>query len=285
MHPLTQSATRLGSHGLAIWAIALMITVLVVPTASAHDIWVEPYSNVVRLGESVVVQFKLGNCNEGKPDGKISGQLPRELIQAAACLPTEKIQDLALRLVKSSQDDGGCWMTRFKASEIGCNWIIQRFDENVVHGGQKVRGRMFAKAPLVVSDSLETIVIGDLPMSFSQPFELVLESSLLPAVDSKEPIKLRVLKNEKPLANAKVSFTFLLDDSKEPQLTTVVSDSEGAVSWIPNQIGPLLIACAQLDESEKGPDFDATYYSSTVFLNVSQADLRSRLQTAAVETK
>lgn len=262
-----------------------MIAVLIVPFASAHDIWVEPYSNVVRLGESIVVQFKLGNCNEGKADGKISGQLPRELIQAAACLPTEKIQDLGLKLVNSSHDDGGCWMTRFKASEIGCNWIIQRFDENVVHGGQKVRGRMFAKTPLVVSDSLESVVIGDLPMSFSQPFELILESSLLPSVDSKEPIKIRVLKNEKPLANSKVSFTFLLEDSKEPQLATVVSDSHGLVSWTPKQSGPLLIACSQLDESEKGPDFDATYYSSTVFLSVSQADLRSSLQTAAIENK
>jgi uncharacterized GH25 family protein len=241
----------------------------------AHDIWIEPGGSVVRVGEPVLIQFKLGNCADGRPDGKVNGQLSREAIQAAVCLPNSiKFEDLTHLLSSSTQsEDVGAWLALYRPQKAGCTWFVQTFEDNVVHGGKKVRGKMFACTPMVVSENLGALELENQPVSFSQPFEIVLQSSVLPSMESKELVAVKVLRRDRPQENIRVAFTRLAQRTPETAVDFVTTNSQGQANWLPTEPGPMLISCTLVDEQESGKGFEATYYSATICLNVSQKNL------------
>lgn len=242
----------------------------------AHDIWIETSSSIVRIDEPVTIHLKLGNCSHGKPDGKTDGQLPQEAVRAVARLPSGLTIELSKTLVSSSQQEGnGFWRSNITINEVGCTWLIQRLDDKITHDGRKVLGKMIAKTPLVVTRELDDVSLRVQAVSHSQPIEFLLESSVLPSIESGEAIDVRLLKNGQPLAHAQIAFTrpFELNSEGEVQHAYLATDTNGRASWIPTQPGPLLISCTQLDESEKGADYDATYYSTSMYLNINEASI------------
>ena len=242
----------------------------------AHDIWIETSSTLVRKGEPVVIELKLGNCLEGKPDAKINGQLPKPEGSVFAIAPNDKRLDLTNTLFSSTVVPGsGCWRTPLTVQDIGCTWLLQSLDDKVMHDGKRVLGRMVAKTPLVASEDIHAIPTDIKAMAFSQPIELILESSPLVSVDSGSPVVVRLLKNDQPLVSVRLAFTRPLSLSKtgDVRYEHVETGLDGRASWIPDLAGPLLISFNQMDESEYGDDYEATYYSTTMYLNVSNKDL------------
>lgn len=242
----------------------------------AHDIWIETSSTAVRKGEPVVVELKLGNCLEGKPDAKINGQLPKPEGSVFAIAPSDERLDLTKFLLSSTAAPGsGCWRTPLTVQDIGCTWLLQSLDDKVIHDGKRVLGRMVAKTPLVVIEDTLAMPTDIKAITFSQPIELILESSPLVSVDSGSPVVVRLLKNDQPLVNVRLAFTRPLSISRtgDVRYEHVETDLDGRASWIPDLAGPLLISFNQMDESEYGDDYEATYYSTTMYLNVSNKEL------------
>ncbi len=246
------------------------------PLCHAHDIWIETSSTLVRKGEPVVVELKLGNCLEGKPDARINGQLPKPEGSVFAIAPSDERFDLTKSLLSSTAVPGsGCWRTPLTVHDAGCTWLLQSLDDKVMHDGKRVLGRMVAKTPLVACEDTHAMPTHIKAMAFSQPIELILESSPLVSVDSGSPIVVRLLKNDQPLVKVRLAFTRPLSIGKagDVRYEHVETDLDGRASWIPDLAGPLLISFNQMDESEYGDDYEATYYSTTMYLNVSNKDL------------
>lgn len=251
----------------------------------AHDLWIEPSSNLVRLGESVTLQLKLGNCEHGKATGKTSGMLPRESVHLAAHLPGDKLVNISNYISSTTLEGnpGGCWTTRYRNNELGCTWLLQSMEETVIHGGKSVRGHLFAKAPVLAATSLDDVVVGELRMRFDLPLEIVLVTTPLPSMASREAIKVIVMRDSKPLKNVHVAFTqpTRQTEREEDKTQYVSTNSDGIAEWFPVESGVVLISYQQIEESEHNSPEPANYFSSTLTLNVSQAVLYKTAESLA----
>ena len=239
---------------------------------SAHDIWIEAHSAVVRTGEPVRLECKMGNCEDGQPNFKTSGLIPLNELETIAYLPTDKQLDLRPFLIETASRKGeGNWRASLDIDSAGIVWLLQRTEQTMVHD-RKIRGKLLAKTPVIVSESLDHVYASSPPVAFSQPFEIVLNSNLLPCLDSGDPIEVRIIRNNAPVSGATVTFTPLPLGRVETPLKVEpkLSDVAGIASYLPQNPGLILIACHYLDEQEKGKDYDATYYSATMCLEVSR---------------
>ena len=252
-------------------SMMVLLSALLSPL-SAHDIWIEAHSAVVRTGEPVRLECKMGNCEDGRPNFKTSGLIPLNELETIVYLPTDKQLDLRPFLSETASRKGeGNWRASLDIDSAGIAWLLQRTEQTTVHG-KKIRGKLLAKTPVIVSESLDHVYASSPPVAFSQPFEIVLNSNLLPCLDSGEPIEVRIIRNNAPVSGATVTFTPLPLARVETPLKVEPkqSDVDGIASYLPQNPGLILIACHYLDEQEKGQDYDATYYSATMCLEVSR---------------
>lgn len=253
------------------FSLTLLLIAAVSPL-SAHDIWIEAHSAVVRKGEPVRLECKMGNCEDGRPNFKTAGLIPLKELETIAYLPTDKQLDLRPFLAETATSkENGSWRASVDIDSAGIAWLLQRSEQTLEHG-KRVRGKLLAKTPVIISESLDQVYAASPPVAFSQPFEIVLNSSLLPSLDSVEPIEVKIIKNNTPLSGATVTFTPLpLGRIDTPQqVEPIQSDVAGNASYHPKNPGLILIACHYLDEQERGNDYDATYYSATMCLEVTR---------------
>lgn len=262
--------SSIASLSVSLWC-ALCFAVLPAQKAIAHDLWIEPSSSLVRTGEPVQLDFKLGNCDNGHPDFMTNSMLPRPMIQAVAHLPSNVSVDLDDTLTPTANPiANGFWSRKWTSTESGVHWMMQRLDQVVEHG-QTVQGILFAKTPVVFSEQLDKVLIETKPVGFSQPFEIILHSSPLPDLESGNAILVQVLKDGVELPGVRVSFApfgVQLKGQHDPE-HQVDTDRRGFASYTPRETGRLLISCHWLDDSASSQLVDATYYSSTMLLCVS----------------
>ena len=65
-----------------------------------HDLWIEPSSAMVRTGEYVHVNFKLGNGNQGRRDFTTSGLIDPKDTLTGVTLPTRTSMDMVQGIIK-----------------------------------------------------------------------------------------------------------------------------------------------------------------------------------------
>jgi uncharacterized GH25 family protein len=255
---------------------SILLLVFATNTANCHDIWIEASSGIVRRGEPFRIVCKSGNNFAGRPDFKTSGTIPLAELQTIAYLPTDKQKDLRPLLSNTASDEStGSWQATLDVEQTGIVWLLQR-SEQIMEQGKRIRARLMAKTPVIISDSLDHVDISSPPVAFSQPFEIVLNSDLIPNLESEEPIEVRIIKNGVPLADVQVNFSPLGTASQRPDdpQQQFKTDESGIASYQPTNAGLHIISCHYLDESEKSEKFAATYYSTTMCLDVREYSLR-----------
>jgi uncharacterized GH25 family protein len=238
---------------------------------TAHDIWIETNASVIDTHEVVQVDFKLGNCADGKRNFKTSGLIDKDGTKVEAFLPTGKSVDLIDRLSTTSTESGsGFWTTNFEVKEAGPTWLVQTLDQIIVHDGVEMRGIVSGKGFVIGKNAKGNAsnFMANLPLDL--PFELVLESSPFPSIDASSEIRVKLLVLGRELEGASVNFLpkGIDEDRDDPSKFDRKTDSQGVAVFRPRKADLYLITARHVADNplEVGPR--QIYYSTSLTIRV-----------------
>lgn len=239
----------------------------------AHDTWVETGTLQIRTGEYLYVDLRLGNHGNNHRDFKLASKISLAPCELSVTGPTGSQTDLKSKLVDlGSAEKEGYWTSRYVARESGVYEVLHEL--STFHG--KTRAIKSAKTYFVASEANDRKPIRG--QENIKPHGLGLEFLLetpVEQISAGAPIRLKLLRNGKPVAGTLVSFvprgvTLSADEDATYELKT---ESDGSVEFTPTE-GNLILAVAHfVAEDEKGEGFDKTSYGATIVLAVPQKKL------------
>lgn len=247
----------------------ILLAALTIPSPLfAHDTWVETNTNLVRTGDVVHIDLKLGNHGNEHRDFKLAGKLTPEATDLRVIGPDGSSYDLKDRLIDTGYTpQEGYWTTRFEPAQQGLYTIAHRFDRVVSYAPE--RSVKSAKAYFVVSPSLDKPPAEN--PGFDRPLghdlELITVTNPVTPMGPGTPICVRLLYHGKPLAGERVSFiprgatlkTGGIDDRYER-----LTDANGEAAFEPTEASCYLIA-AHKTEPEQGGSLDGKPYQFTKY--------------------
>lgn len=242
--------------------------------ARAHDTWVEVNTPLVRVGELVHADLKLGNHGNNHRDFKLAGRINPDWTTFELVDPQGGRKSLKESLAATAAGEKeGYWTTPVTAESAGVYTVLQTLDRVMMHG-KSVRGVRTGKTLFVASKSLDKPVCD--PAAVAKPlglaFELTLESCPLQEIGAERPLKVRLWKNGKPLADTVVSFiprgaklTEGFDERYERK-----TDADGRAAFTPTQGNLYLIVAHHTAGDEKTAEYEYTSYATTLTVHVPQ---------------
>lgn len=249
-----------------------VVSIVISPfIAGAHDTWIETNTGLVRQGDVVHIDLKLGNHGNNHRDFKLASKIGLATIQMSVVDPKGVTVDLKPRLIDmglSAKD--GYWTTRYVASEPGM-YVVSQTAESM---RGKTRSMKSGKAYFLASKKLDEVPSAK--SGFDKPvghaWEIVPLSHPITDVGPGQPIRVRVLLQSQPLKGARVSFVprgVPLDEGfdKEHERET---DADGVATYTPKEGNVILIVVHHSAVDQKGDGFDGTTYSSTLTIAVPQ---------------
>ena len=252
----------------------------------AHDLWIEPQNSVVVPGETVRVDFKLGNCNDGQRDFLTNGLIDPSGVLTAAKWQSKRPIHLIDKFSRSAKDKSeGFWSSDLLIPETGMVWVHQSLDQLIEHDGVKMRGVVTAKAFVIGSDSLDRPSDEVVNPFLEMPFELVLESSPFPSMANGDSIQVRLMLDSRPLESVIVSFLPQgIDPETEDDATFEhETNAEGVAEHKPDRTGLYLITARTVKANRKVVGPKEVYYSTSLTVRVSNRKLGTA--SSAVITK
>ena len=252
----------------------------------AHDLWIEPQNSVVVPGETVRVDFKLGNCNDGQRDFLTNGLIDPSGVLTAAKWQSKRPIHLIDKFSRSAKDKSeGFWSSDLLIPETGMVWVHQSLDQLIEHDGVKMRGVVTAKAFVIGSDSLDRPSDEVVNPFLEMPFELVLESSPFPSMANGDSIQVRLMLDSRPLESVIVSFLPQGIDPKTEDDATFEheTNAEGVAEHKPDRTGLYLITARTVQANRKVVGPKEVYYSTSLTIRVSNRKLGTA--SSAVITK
>ncbi|WDQ14613.1 DUF4198 domain-containing protein [Rhodopirellula sp. P2] len=250
------------------FALALLLPAV----ASAHDTWIQTNSPVVRTGEVVHVDLRLGNHGNQHRDFKLAGLLTLDWTSLDQIRPDGTRSDLKPNLFTSaSAEKQGYWTTPVTLTQPGVHQFVQKLDRIMNHG-KSIRSIRTAKSYVLASDSLDAPKIGGHAheTAVGLPFEMVLDTCPLGEVCVGRSITVTVLHHGKPLQDAIVSFIpegETLQGEMDPNYE-FKTDASGNATFVPQQATRHLIAAHHTALDEKTEEFEFTSYATTIMLSV-----------------
>lgn len=252
-------------------SLLAVVTLLAVPTALAHDTWVQTNTNVVRVGDAVHVDLLLGNHGNNHRDFKVAGKAKLDGNTIEVIAPDGTRHDLRpdLKDTGLSPDEGG-WTASYRPSAAGLHVVAQASDRVVSYA--PTRSIKSGKTFFVATASMDKVPM-DNPghdRVLGHALELVPQSSPVTPMGPGTPLKVRLLHKGQPLAGATVSFIprgrALAEgfDSKYERTT----DAAGEATFEPAEANYYLIVAHHENPAERGEGYDATKYSATLALYV-----------------
>lgn len=249
-----------------------LLAVALLPTLTmAHDTWVETNNNVVRTGDAVHVDLKLGNHGNGHRDFKLASKITLEPCTLAVIAPNGKSYDLKPDVIDTGYaPKEGYWSSRFTTGEPGLYTVVHTLD--TLH--KTTRAIKSAKTYFVASDSLDKVSKNNpgFEKPLGHPLELVPQANPVTPMGPGLPIKVQLLYQGKPLAGATVTFI--------PRGTELAAefdpvyerktDAQGLASFTPKEGNYYLAVVHHAEEGQKGEGFDRTAYSATLTVLVPQ---------------
>ncbi len=233
----------------------------------AHDTWVETNTNVVRTGDTIAIDLKLGNHGNDHRDFKLASKVDPRFCTLEVVAPDGKRYNLKERLIDTGYTPTeGFWRARFAGTTPGLYLVAQTHDQVMSYA--PVRSIKSGKTCYVVSDSLDRV-------SESNPgFDRALghELELVPLANPVTPMgigrqfEVRLLFRGKPLADARVSFIPQGKELRESfdsdyERTT---DAEGRAAFEPREANLFLIVAHHQDPNAAGEGYASTKYSATL---------------------
>lgn len=265
------------------FATILVVTVLM-NLAVAHDTWVEVNTPEVREGNLVHVDLKLGNHGNDHRDFKLAGLITLDHATLAVHAPGGQTTDLKPRLVgTASAEKQGYWSTRFVPSAPGLHLVAHELD--TLHG--KIRAIKSAKTYFIVGHNspltASTKTRHDQPLGY--PLELVPLTNPVTESGPNKPIRVRVLFEQKPLANARVTFiprgqelTKDFDEAFER-----ATDANGHAEFTPTEGNLILVVVHHRAPDQSGDGYESTAYSATLTVAVPQVPYPATPSTAGAQ--
>lgn len=262
-------------------AIATVLSALSI--VNAHDLWLEVSSPVVREGDTVQVELKLGNHGNDHRDFKIMGKpRPDELVMEWID-PAGQRTDFRKSLVEQSVGGkDGYFTAKLPAKGVGLHTIFATSDKVVSYA--PTRSIKSCKVYFTVSPGLDPVSPGKLSTSpMGHPFELVPMTDPSTALATGAALVVQVFFQGKPAANQRVSFIprgAQLAESFDPQFERM-TDEQGMARYEPQAPDTLLIVAHREDSSHTGEGYTKTKYSAT--LTVIVPEKRPNLRAAACD--
>ncbi len=235
--------------------------------ASAHDTWVETNTNVIRTGDAVHIDLKLGNHGNDHRDFKLAGKVQLEPCTLEVVAPDGSKYDVKDRLVDVGYTPTeGFWTGRFAAGRPGLHIVAHTYDQ-VVHYAP-VRAIKSAKTCFVVSDSLDRVRMENpgFDRPFGHPLELVPLANPVTPMGPGQPLRVQLLFQGKPLPEARVSFVprgVSLREGADPDYERT-TDAAGAVGFTPTAGNVYLVVAHHADPAAAGDGYESTKYSATL---------------------
>lgn len=252
--------------------ISMTIALHFCPIAAAHDAWLQTNTPLVRTGEVVHVDLRLGNHGNHHRDFKLAGRLNLDWVSVNHVHPDGIRTDIKETMfTTASAEKEGYWTTPLIASEPGMNGIVQTLDRVMQHG-KSVRSIRTAKTFFLVADSLDHPSLANpihaTPLGL--PFELVMQTCPLSEVVVGRPITVQALHQGQPIADVAISFIpegTELAGEFDPEFE-FRTDAEGKATFVPKTANRYLIAAHHTANDERGDDYEYTSYASTITLHV-----------------
>jgi uncharacterized GH25 family protein len=234
-------------------------------TAIAHDTWVETNCNLIRTGDAIYVDLKLGNHGNNHRDFKIAGKVDVSGCTLAILDETGKSFDLLPEAIDTGYaPKEGFWNAKYSPAKPGIYLVAHQLDQVVSYA--PVRSIKSAKTTFVVSDTLDRLsrkqVGFDRPLG--HPLELVpLTNPVIPMGPGQE-IKVQLLFEGKPLSDVVVSFIprgqalkaeFDADFERK-------TDAKGIAAFTP-KTGNAYLVVAHHQLPRTGQNYESTKYSAT----------------------
>ncbi|WP_373652946.1 DUF4198 domain-containing protein [Schlesneria sp. DSM 10557] len=263
-------------------ASLLTLAFVLAPLGSyAHDTWVETNTALVRQGDVVFVDLKLGNHGNDHRDFKLASKISLAPVQLSVIAPDGSSVDLKPGII----DNGfgpkeGYWSNRFVTKAAGLHVVSHTLE--TLHG--TTRTIKSGKTYFVTSPKLDEVSANS--TNFDKPLghamELVPLTNPVTGLAPDTPIRVRLIYQSKPLAGARVSFiprgtTLAEGFDKDYEATT---DAEGTASFTPKEGNVVLVVVHHPVADQKGTGYDKTQYSATLTLSVPQ---QSRLRGSDVK--
>lgn len=248
-----------------------MALVLAPFVATAHDTWVETNTAVVRQGDVVFVDLKLGNHGNDHRDFKLASKISLAPVQLSVIGPDGSSFDLKTGII----DNGfgpkeGYWSNRFVTKEAGLHTVSHTLD--TLHG--TTRAIKSGKTYFVTSPKLDDVSASN--TGFDKPLghamELVPLTNPVTAVGPNVPIRVKLLYQSKPLSGARVTFiprgaTLAEGFDKDHEALT---DAEGNASFTPKEGNVVLVVVHHPVADQKGTGYEKTHYTATLTISVPQ---------------
>jgi len=253
--------------------LCLAAALLTAGAAAAHDSWVETNAAVVRAGDNVHIDLKLGNHGNNHRDFKLAGKVELDGSTLEVVAPDGKRYDLKDRLTDTGYvPKEGYWTTRFTGTQPGLYVVAHTSDKVVSYA--PVRSIKSAKTCFVVSKSLDRVPKEN--PGFDKPLghalELVPETNPVTPMGPDTPIKVRLVYKGKPLAGATVSFVPRGEALAEgfDKRYERKTDDKGRASFTPTEGNYYLVVAYVEEPDEGGKDYKSTKYSATLTVLVPQ---------------
>lgn len=249
--------------------LSLLCTMVLVNSAVAHDTWVEVNTPEVREGNLVYVDLKLGNHGNEHRDFKLHSLITLDHASLSVFAPCGCEADLKASLTGNAYEPKqGYWTARYTTTKPGLHVISHQLD--TLHG--TIRAIKSAKTYFVVGpDSTATkgpLMHSDRPLG--HPLELIPLTNPVTESGPGKPIRVRVLYNKQPLADARVSFiprgqTLAegFDDNFERK-----TDKNGEAEFTPAEANTILVVIHHREPNQSGEGYQSTAYSATLTVAV-----------------
>ena len=237
----------------------------------AHDTWVETNTSIVRKGELVHVDLKLGNHGNAHRDFKLASKIALDKCEVSVIAPDGKSTDMQPKMVDTGYTPKeGYWTGRFVTRSEGLYVVAQTCESK--HG--TTRGIKSAKTFFVASQKLDAVPedLAGFDKPLGHPYEIVPLVNPVTAMGPGQPIRVRVLYEGKPVPEARVSFIPRGVQLAEgfDQAYEQLSDKEGVATFTPSEGNVYLIVSHHHADDQKGEGYDKTHYSAALTIAVPQ---------------
>lgn len=251
--------------------LSAIVAVFVSVAARAHDTWVEVNSAEVREGNVVYVDLKLGNHGNDHRDYKLNSLISLDRVKLAVKMPCGCTKDIKSTLMATaSAEKQGYWTTRYTTTKPGLHVVSHEADS--LHGS--VRSIKSAKTYFVVGpDPAATkgpLATCSAPLGHT--LELVPLTNPVTETGPNMPLRVRVVFEQAPLANARVSFIPQGQQLAEGFDNTFerTTDDRGIVEFTPTEANRILIVVHHAEPQRSGEGYEGTKYSATLTAAVPQ---------------
>lgn len=246
--------------------LSLGLSLFLVASVFAHDIWVETNRTTMRTGETVRLALKLGNHGNAHRDFQVASKVAAADRKLVVFGPKGETWELGAGLVDQGPGPREeFWYGYFIPKEVGLYLAASSFDKVMTYG------------PVRDIKSAKVLFAAGSPDGSKRGFDRVLghDLEIVPLEDPTamvpgSRVRLRVLYKGKPLANAKVSFIPRGVDLQGAVDTNYerTTNAKGDAELVLKSPNDYLIATRFTDDKAKGKGYESIHYSATLFVIV-----------------